>query len=84
MDVASSADCLPFADNTFDAVISQAVFEHLQYPELAMQEIRRVLKPGGLVKIDTAFLQPEHGYPYHFFNVTETGLLHWLRDFDVQ
>lgn len=84
VDVASSADCLPFADNTFDAVISQAVFEHLQYPELAMQEIRRVLKPGGLVKIDTAFLQPEHGYPYHFFNVTETGLLHWLRDFDVQ
>lgn len=84
VDVVSSADCLPFADNTFDAVISQAVFEHLQYPELAVREIRRVLKPGGLVKVDTAFLQPEHGYPYHFYNATETGLLHWFRDFDIQ
>lgn len=84
VDVVSSADCLPFADNTFDAIISQAVFEHLQYPELAVREIRRVLKPGGLVKVDTAFLQPEHGYPYHFYNTTETGLLHWFRDFDIQ
>ena len=84
VDVVGSADCLPFCDNAFDAVISQAVFEHLQYPEWAVKEIRRVLKPGGLAKIDTAFLQPEHGYPHHFYNATETGLLHWFRDFDIQ
>ncbi len=84
VDVVGSADCLPFLDNSFDAVISQAVFEHLQYPEWAVREIRRVLKPGGIAKIDTAFLQPEHGYPHHFYNATETGLLHWFRDFDIQ
>ena len=84
VDVVGSADCLPFSDNSFDAVISQAVFEHLQYPEWAVREIRRVLKPGGIAKIDTAFLQPEHGYPHHFYNATETGLLHWFRDFEIQ
>ncbi len=83
-DVVCTADRLPFRDNAFQAVISQAVFEHLQYPEWAAGEIRRVLQPGGTVKIDTAFLQPEHGYPHHFFNATETGLRHWFRDFDIQ
>lgn len=84
VDVVGSADCIPFGDNSFDAVISQAVFEHLQYPEWAVSEVRRVLKPGGIAKIDTAFLQPEHGYPHHFYNATETGLLHWFRDFDIE
>lgn len=83
-DVVCTADRLPFRDNAFKAVISQAVFEHLQYPEWAAAEIRRVLQPGGIVKIDTAFLQPEHGYPHHFYNATETGLRHWFRDFDIQ
>ena len=82
-DVVCTADCLPFRDNAFRAVLSQAVFEHLQYPEGAAGEVRRVLQPGGIAKIDTAFLQPEHGYPHHFFNATETGLRHWFRDFDI-
>lgn len=84
VDVVCTADRLPFRDNTFKAVISQAVFEHLQYPEWAAAEIRRVLQPGGIAKIDTAFLQPEHGYPHHFYNATETGLRHWFRDFDIR
>lgn len=83
-DVVGSADRLPFRDNSFGAVISQAVFEHLQYPQAAVEEIRRVLKPGGVIKIDTAFLQPEHGYPHHFYNATETGLREWFREFDVR
>jgi SAM-dependent methyltransferase len=83
-DVVATADCLPFRDNAFRAVVSQAVFEHLQYPEQAASEVRRVLQPGGIAKIDTAFLQPEHGYPHHFFNATETGLRHWFREFDIE
>lgn len=83
-DVVGTADRLPFRDNAFRAVVSQAVFEHLQYPEWAAAEIRRVLQPNGVAKIDTAFLQPEHGYPHHFFNASETGLRHWFREFDIR
>lgn len=38
---------IPFDDDTFDVVISDQVFEHVQnYPQ-AITEIKRVLKPGG-------------------------------------
>ncbi len=83
-DVVASADCLPFKSNVFDALISQAVFEHLQYPDIAAEEVRRVLKLGGVAKIDTAFLQPEHAYPHHYFNATEAGLRHWFRNFEIE
>lgn len=38
---------IPFDDNTFDAVVSNQVFEHVFEPEPALSEIHRVLKPGG-------------------------------------
>jgi SAM-dependent methyltransferase len=38
---------LTFADETFDMVISQDVFEHLPHPDRALAEIARVLKPNG-------------------------------------
>ncbi|HEX4997629.1 MAG TPA: methyltransferase domain-containing protein [Terriglobia bacterium] len=38
---------LPFEDNTFQAVISDQVFEHVQDYALAVSEIARVLRPGG-------------------------------------
>ncbi|WP_374358181.1 methyltransferase domain-containing protein [Chitinimonas sp.] len=82
-DVVASADALPFRDGTFDAVVSQAVFEHLKYPDAVVREIARVCKPGAEIKIDTAFLQPEHGYPNHYFNATMSGLKHWFRHFDI-
>ena len=39
---------LSFADNSFDLVITQDVFEHIRKPMMAWQEVRRVLKLGGL------------------------------------
>jgi hypothetical protein len=56
----------------------------LRYPEMAAQEIYRVCKPGATIKIDTAFLQPMHGYPNHYFNATLSGLKHWFRDFSIE
>jgi ubiquinone/menaquinone biosynthesis C-methylase UbiE len=45
----ASVYSLPFRDAEFDAVFSHALFEHLAEPLKALEEIRRVLKPGGCV-----------------------------------
>src|SRR5437660_8574741 len=45
---------LPFEDATFDAAFSHAVMQHLRDPLTALREIRRVLKPGGVVGIADA------------------------------
>lgn len=39
---------LPFADDTFDCIVSFYVFEHVQNWQQALAEIQRVLKPGGV------------------------------------
>lgn len=48
---AASVYKLPFADHSFDAVYSHALFEHLSEPQSALQELRRVLRPGGLIAL---------------------------------
>lgn len=39
---------LPYEDNFFDVVYSKSVIEHFYYPEKLVQEMYRVLKPGGI------------------------------------
>lgn len=73
-DVLGIGEKLPFKSNTFDAVFSFAVLEHVQNPFECAQEIIRVLKPGGKIYAVVPFLQPFHGYPDHYYNMTSSGL----------
>lgn len=47
--VQSSAEELPFAENTFDTVVATLVFCTISNPEKALEEIKRVCKPGGRI-----------------------------------
>ncbi|ACK69699.1 Methyltransferase type 11 [Gloeothece citriformis PCC 7424] len=80
-DIVVDAHKLPIRSESFQAVVALNVFEHLYNPELAAEEIRRVLVPGGEVLIHTAFLQPLHEEPHHYFNATEFGVKRWFRNF---
>ncbi len=80
-DVVASTANLPFRSDSFDHVVSESVFEHVRDPFHYARELYRVLKPGGQIIVDSAFLQPLHGDPYHFFNMTLHGLEEVMKPF---
>ena len=82
-DVFGDGHKLPFANNSFDLLLSQAVIEHLYDPRVACAEMYRVLKPGGTIYVESAFMQPLHAVPYHFFNTTAWGLEELLKPFEI-
>jgi SAM-dependent methyltransferase len=81
-DVYGDGHALPFKNDSFDLILSQAVMEHMRDPFGAAAEIRRVLKPGGILYAEAAFMQPLHAVPYHFFNATAWGIEELFKDFE--
>lgn len=73
-DILCIGQSLPFRDNTFEAVLSFAVLEHVDNPFQCADELVRVVKPGGKIYVIIPFLQEEHGYPSHYFNCTRFGV----------
>lgn len=71
-DLLVDAHALPFADGSLDAVLSYAVLEHLRDPFVALSEISRVLRPGGIY-VGTV----SQGEPFHasYFHHTAWGVL---------
>jgi len=58
----ASTEPLPFADHSFDLIISLETFEHLMNPHYAVQEVRRTLRPG--VRFLCSVPNPLTGHPY--------------------
>jgi ubiquinone/menaquinone biosynthesis C-methylase UbiE len=49
--IGADAFALPFRNDTFDAALAHSMLETLERPSEALGEIRRVLKPGGVVGV---------------------------------
>jgi len=58
--VCAAAEHLPFEDHSFDKIISISCLEHFQDPFKGLQEMARVLKPGGRVALSVDSLLPEN------------------------
>jgi len=85
---------LPFDDAAFEAVVAGELFEHLQFPDALVAEIRRVLVPGGVLvgSVPNAFRiqsrlhflrgRPPEDDPTHLRMFSPRGLHELLAGFD--
>lgn len=58
---------IPVPDGSFDLVLCTEVFEHIPRPDVALRELARLLKPGGLLVITAPLGSAIHMPPYHFY-----------------
>lgn len=72
---------IPFAPEAFDAVVVQAVLEHVVDPYRCVEEIHRVLKQDGLVYAEIPFMQQVHMAQFDFTRFTHLGLRRLFRHF---
>ncbi len=63
----AAGEHLPFAASAFDFILSHEVLEHVQDDRAALEEMVRVLRPGGRI----AVFCPNRGYPF------ETHGIYW-------
>lgn len=81
--ILGDAQALGIAGRVFDVVLCTEVLEHLPEPQQAIDEMFRVLKPGGTLLLTTRFLFPIHDAPHDYFRFTKYGLRHLLRRFEI-
>jgi SAM-dependent methyltransferase len=80
--VNAAGEGLPFPAGTFDLVLSHEVLEHVQDDRRAVEEIVRVLRPGGRLVL----FVPNRGYPFETHGIYWRGkykfgnipLVNWL------
>jgi SAM-dependent methyltransferase len=78
----ADAHSIPMQDGAVDAVVIQAVLEHVLEPETVVAEIHRVLRARGVVYAETAFMQQVHAGAHDFMRFTGSGHRYLFRSFD--
>jgi len=66
---------------SFDAIICTEVLEHVRSPKLALDQMRRALKPHGTLVASTPFLVPYHPDPSDYWRMTGEGWSELTREF---
>jgi SAM-dependent methyltransferase len=69
----AAAEKLPYLSNIFDLVLSHEVLEHVQDDQQAVNEMIRVLKPGGRLIL----FVPNRGYPFETHGIYWRGNYHF-------
>ena len=83
VNVVTDATDTPFNNGSIDMIISRSVLEHMPDPELAIQEMKRILRPKGFVFIEMPFVFPFHGSPSDYTRFTIQGLKERFKDFEI-
>jgi SAM-dependent methyltransferase len=73
-------DPWPWEDASVDEISAIDVFEHVEDPLVFMNQAGRILKPGGILRIRTAYWRHENSYsdPTHKRHCTEKSFDYWI------
>jgi SAM-dependent methyltransferase len=73
----------PISDESIGTVLNLESLEHIPYPQKAIDEIHRVLKPGGLLILTTVMHFKIHPAPKDYWRFTPEGIELLLRRFKI-
>jgi ubiquinone/menaquinone biosynthesis C-methylase UbiE len=79
VNIIADAHHLPLRSATFSMVLTTEMLEHVQDPQRVVDEIERIVKPGGQVILTTRFVFPIHESPFDFYRFTKYGLKYLFR-----
>lgn len=81
VDVVANAARLPFPPSSCDSIACLALLEHVPDPERVVEEMHRVLKPGGEVQVVVPFCHPYHAYPADYSRFSKERLVNLFSNF---
>lgn len=67
-------------EGRFSGVVCSEVMEHVARPWLALPQVRRAMRPGGVMLVTTLTTFHIHGYPDDYYRYTQSGLSLLLED----
>ncbi|MBI4127241.1 class I SAM-dependent methyltransferase [Candidatus Peregrinibacteria bacterium] len=82
--VADAHDMHMLKDGEFETILCTEMLEHLYNPFKGIEEMARVLKPGGKLILTTRFVYPIHESPNDYFRFTKYGLQKLLEPYFTQ
>jgi len=82
-DICSDLHNIKWKSDYFDTVLAIEVLEHIQNPQKAIDEMMRILKPGGTCIISTRFIHAYHPGPKDYYRFTWDSLYDIFKKFDT-
>ncbi len=82
VDIIADVHYLPFKSNSVGGVISVAMLEHVENPKSVVDEMHRILKPGGHIYSIVPFIFGYHSAPSDYYRWTKEGIRNLFCSFD--
>ena len=83
VDIIGDIHKMPMHDNSVDGIIVTGVIEHIENPVLAVSELHRVLKKGGVIYASIPFMQGYHPDPTDYQRYTVQGIQKLFQNFQI-
>lgn len=82
VDIIADAENLPIEDESVDLMLNQAMLEHVSHPEIVVNEMYRLLRPGGEIFCYLPFVVPFHAAPYDYYRWTMPGVKELFKKYE--